>query len=222
MLSFFSSLAQSDQIQEATAILHRHLGAQLIEGNGFLALGRNATFRNDPGFSAAMGEALGPEDAGRAWSLHVLTWAIEATRGVAGDVIALGGSPRIIDFLVRASGAALGTRTMKIYTSVAQDRHAEFPKGASVMPLRPGPQDWPNAVSCLIAASPESEAELEAIARLVPRLRPGAMVVIEEFGLLVNGLRFRVLSEIFARVGRSILEIPTGQGLVFWWQGGRS
>lgn len=60
-----------------------------------------------------------------------------------------------------------------------------------------------------------AKAELAAIEYFWPKLSPGAPVVLDDYGWTSCETQKKVLDEFAARMGTSILTLPTGQGLLF-------
>jgi len=74
----------------------------------------------------------------------------------------------------------------------------------------------PERVAFLHLDMNSSGAERAALDFFQPRLVPGALILMDDFGRTENieiGLSH---DETFAGLGRRILELPTGQGLVIW------
>jgi len=74
----------------------------------------------------------------------------------------------------------------------------------------------PAAISFLHLDMNAAQAELAALDFLHPRLTPGAVILMDDFGRTENLEIGQAHKAWFEAKGRKILELPTGQGLVIW------
>ena len=72
----------------------------------------------------------------------------------------------------------------------------------------------PEDVSFLHLDMNAAEPELAAFLFFQNRLKPGAIVLLDDYGRFENARINEIHTNLFNRLGRRILELPTGQGLV--------
>jgi O-methyltransferase len=72
----------------------------------------------------------------------------------------------------------------------------------------------PDEVSFLHLDMNAAEAEVRAFAFFQPRLRSGAIVLLDDYGRFENHEIGQAHKQLFDHLGYEILELPTGQGLV--------
>ena len=58
------------------------------------------------------------------------------------------------------------------------------------------------------------QAELGALEFFLPRMASGGVIVLDDFGLKTHCAQFENEYPFFAEKGFSVLELPTGQGVV--------
>jgi O-methyltransferase len=77
-------------------------------------------------------------------------------------------------------------------------------------------ENAPDLVSFLHLDMNSAVAEAHAIAFFQSRMAPGAIILLDDFGREEYSDMNAVHNDIFGKLGRRILELPTGQGIVMW------
>jgi O-methyltransferase len=93
---------------------------------------------------------------------------------------------------------------------------ARFPNVEIVQGIVPDtfPEACPEAISFLHLDMNSAASEIAALEHLYDLLSPGAMVVLDDYGWTGYGAQKQAEDAFFAAKGQSVLELPTGQGLV--------
>jgi len=74
----------------------------------------------------------------------------------------------------------------------------------------------PETVSFLHIDMNAAQAEVAAMDFFKSRLTPGAIVLLDDYGRSENAVIGEAHKDWFDRAGRTILELPTGQGIIVW------
>jgi O-methyltransferase len=74
----------------------------------------------------------------------------------------------------------------------------------------------PDSISFLHLDMNAAQAEIQAFEFLKSRLVDGAIILLDDFGRFEYLEMNAAYNELFRGIGRRILELPTGQGLVMW------
>lgn len=213
----------------------------IYAADNIFTIGRNLGFLEDETFVKAW-QANAETDVERAivWRLHVLAWAARSVlaRGIAGDFVECacykGVSARLICDYV---GWADAGRRFFLYDLFEHDpamsHHAMPEHGAGLYErVKARFADLPNVIvtrgsvpDVLDQVAPEriafmhidmnnAESEIGALERLFHRLSPGGILILDDYGW--RAYRQQKLAEDpwLAARGYSVLEMPTGQGLV--------
>jgi hypothetical protein len=72
----------------------------------------------------------------------------------------------------------------------------------------------PDQIAFLHLDLNDAGAEIAALTELFPRLVPGGMIVLDDYGWAAYRAQQDAEEPFFAARGHSVLELPTGQGLV--------
>lgn len=191
------------RVRRAVDVLHKAFGQSMIEERGFLVLGRNASFLRDPAFRSAELDASAASYTGGAWARHVLHWACLSAMPLPGSLVTVGSGQKQIDFLQRLLGdAKYGKRIEAYFPRVGEEADERSPRA-----------DAGVSVAALLVLSPWSPGMLMEIAKILPRLTKGAAVVVENYGAPEKAEERRALDRLFEKVGLSLLEVQTGQGV---------
>ena len=229
-------------------------------GDRLLTLDKSAGFQEQPAFARALAEIagqhpydqyMGPGSIG--WRLHVLAWAVQATRTVPGDLVECGTFKGDMAFLITqvcdlaAAGKTLHLfdsfdgysptlsspddfpgnpgffdfantfyREEGIYEAVckrfADNRHVRITKG-----FLPESLDGhaPDRVSFLHVDLNSPKAEIACLDVLFERISPGGIVLFDDYGWKLFRKQKDAEDAFMTARGHPILELPTGQGLVF-------
>lgn len=99
--------------------------------------------------------------------------------------------------------------------SVAQRNFAPYPNAVLVRGALPGTLgEEPSRIAYLSVDLNHAGAEKAVIERLWPRLSPGAIVLIDDYGFAGNGDQTAMWNAFAAAEGLAIATLPTGQGLL--------
>jgi predicted O-methyltransferase YrrM len=207
--------------------------------DNLITYGHVRGFLTEPRFVAAV-VASHPEPAECAiiWRTHTLCWAAESVSSLRGDYVECGtyqgysaevlmhftrGLPGrrlwLYDLFDPSGGAGEGHRLPAHAPWLADKVRARF-------------QQWQNVVitqgkvpEVLAAAAPDqiaflhvdmnnAEAELGALEVLFDRVSQGGIIVLDDYGWSGYRAQKAVADEFMRLRGLSVLELPTGQGLV--------
>jgi O-methyltransferase len=214
----------------------------IFTGDNLITFGRNLGFFEDEKFVQAWrGMVETPVEEAIVWRLHVLAWAAKSviSRGVPGDFVECacykGGTARLIAdytdfkdqdrtyylydlFEHKADMAhhAMPEHGQGLYERV-QQRFVDMPnvkvtRGAVPQVLH---EVAPQQVAFMHVDLNNAPAEIGALEVLFDRVSRGGILVLDDYGWL--GYRAQKLAEDpwLAARGYHVLELPTGQGLVF-------
>lgn len=211
----------------------------LFAADNLIALSRNLGFQDDiPFMTAYMKWAQTPAERGAIWRLATLAWGARQALRVEGDFVECGcykgTSARILCDLL--DFARLDRRYF-LYDlfehNESMPHHSMAAHGETLVDqVRERFADVPQAVitqgwvpQSLAEASPETiafmhldlnnaEAEIGALEVLFDRISPGGVLILDDFGWLAYRAQHKAEIRWMAERGYSILELPTGQGLV--------
>lgn len=214
----------------------------IFTGDNLFTIGRNLGFLEDRAFMTARQKYAETEiEQAVVWRHYVLAWAAKSviTRNVPGDFVECacykGTSARIIcdyvDFL--NSG-----KTYYLYDLFEHDEsmvhHAMPEHGKSLFETVKGrftgfpnvkvtkgfvPQVLdefsPETISFLHIDLNNAPAEIGTLERLFSRLSPGGILILDDYGWRAYRAQKMAEDPWLAERGYQVLELPTGQGLVF-------
>ncbi|MBV8467555.1 MAG: class I SAM-dependent methyltransferase [Burkholderiales bacterium] len=211
----------------------------IYASDNLFTFGRNLSFLGDAELIAAWEKhAETSAERGILWRIAVLAWAARHCAKLPGDFLECacyrGTSARIlidyVDFaklgkryyLYDMFNHAPGSRQLlddhsdSLYDQV-KARFAEFPsvvvtKGSVPQVLE---EVCPEQVAFLHLDINNAGAELGALEKVFDRIVPGGIIVLDDYGWLGYGDQKAAEDPFFAERGYQVLELPTGQGLVF-------
>jgi predicted O-methyltransferase YrrM len=220
------------------AIDHLAVGGVFV-GDNLITFGKNLSFLHDERFMAAWrAHAASPFEQAVIWRTHVLCWAARhglrrdgdfvecgcykgTSARILYDYLGLGSSPKrlyLYDLFVHSGDMAhhaMPEHSATLFESVK----ARFAGLANVEIFKgevPGTLHGtvPERIAFLHVDMNNAAAEIGALELLFDRVAPGGAVVLDDYGW--NGYRRQKDAEdaFFASRGYSVLELPTGQGLV--------
>lgn len=215
----------------------------IFTGDNLITFGRNLGFFEDEKFVQAWrGVVETPIEEAIVWRLHVLAWAARSVmaRKVPGDFVECacykGATAKLLadyvdfkdqpdrtyylyDLFEHQPGMphhSMPEHSKQLYQRVV-DRFADMPnvrvtQGAVPQVLH---EVAPERVAFLHIDLNNAPAEIGALEVLFDRVSPGGILVLDDYGWL--GYRAQKLAEDpwLAARGYHVLELPTGQGLVF-------
>ena len=181
-------------------------------------------FAQDPQFAAAFDHALQYQPAkirksqyGCIWRAHICCWAAQQALSRVGDFVECG---------VRYG---LFSRTIARYTTVTQDPSRRFflidkefpatdwwPGAVPIEGAVPGilSQVNPSKVVYLSIDMNEAEPELAALEYFYPKMVPGGVIVLDDYGWQAHAKQKAAHDAFFQSKPETILCLPTGQGIV--------
>lgn len=211
----------------------------VLSGDSLVVWGRNLGFLDDEAFTIAWDRhAVEPFERGIIWRTAVLVWAARQARRREGGFVECGcyagTSMRIV-----LDAVDLKDREVFLYDLFehstdmphhAMPRHGpdlyeavkrRFAQDGNIRVIRgPVPDSFAQGVPEKVAFAHidmnHSAAEIAALDALEPRLVPGAVIVLDDFGQLPYAAQHRADVAWFKQRGVPILESPTGQGIVIW------
>jgi O-methyltransferase len=208
-------------------------------GDHLITIARNVGFATDPEFLEAFHpEATTIPNLSLIWRLHTLCWAARHTASLEGDFVECGvyegfSSAVVARYLKFASldkrfwlydlfdhreetsGSLMPAHGSGLYQRVVR-RFEAYPNVRVVKGFIPRvfQHDAPERIAWLHVDLNDAEAETSALEVLFDRVTPGGMVIFDDYGWKDFGAQ-KIAADAFAsQRGYSILEMPTGQGLL--------
>jgi O-methyltransferase len=233
----------ADRVRTAIATLAECYG-YIFANDMMITLDRNTSFLEDERFMRAFGAAAQDDtDRSIVWRLHVLCWFAHNSLRAEGDFVECG-VYRGMSTAVAAAFLDFGklNRAWHLYDTFAgipaDQLNAGHPSPdqyvtpglfeAAVARFAPYPnihvvrgrvpevlrERAPARVAFLHLDMNSAVAEAAALEFFAERLSPGAFVVLDDYGW--RGYRAQKLAadRFFGRLGKPIMELPTGQGVV--------
>lgn len=211
----------------------------VFAADSMVVWGRNLGFLEDERFASAWDRhAKAPHERGILWRTAVLVWAArQAMRREGGFVECgcyAGTSMRIVLDAVDLSGREVFLYDLfehdtsmlhhsmpehgpdlfdRVKQRFAAERNVHVIKGFVPDSFAQG---VPEKVAFAHIDMNNAPAELAALEAITPRLTPGAVIVLDDFGQLPYSAQHIAEREWFSSRGIPVLEIPTGQGVVVW------
>jgi O-methyltransferase len=215
----------------------------IFTGDNLITFGRNLGFLEDEKFVTAWRKNLEtPVEEAIVWRLAVLAWAAKSViaRKIPGDFVECacykGITARILceytDFAQQADrnyylydlfehDAAMLHHAMPEHsTTLFEKVTARFADHANVQVVQGSipevlHQVSPQKVAFLHIDLNNAPAEIGALEVLFDRLQPGGILVLDDYGWLAYRAQKLAEDPWLAARGYQVLELPTGQGLVF-------
>lgn len=204
-------------------------------GDNLFTFGRNLSFLDDEPLMAAVAKHTNTvTEKAILWRTAVLAWAARHALRLDGDFVECGcyrGTTARI--LVDAVDLAHTDKRYYLYDTFEHDPRApEISKAEFEAQVRQRFADLPNVIvtagpvpAVLDRAAPEqisllhvdmnnAAAEIGALEKLFQRMVPGAVLVLDDYGWLQYREQKRQEDAFLAKLGYTVLELPTGQGLV--------
>ena len=212
----------------------------LYAADSMIVLGRQSGFKSDPYFRVSTRAAKpGPTQRGLAWRSHVLCWAAAQALNVEGHFVECGcGEGYHVDLVARYHN--LGKTDRRFY---AYDLFDLDPLPDYLVPDGTAKPDFDYTQARLAAHTPYVElvrgvipdclqdigperiaylhldmnscsAESEALDILFPRMSQGGIVIFDDYGWQAYHNQSRSHDAFAERYNLSILESPTGQGIL--------
>jgi hypothetical protein len=213
---------------------------QAFYGDHLITAGRNIAFLDDEPFTGAvLAECRANAERAMIWRFHTLAWAATQTLPLAADFVECGVyeavSTRILaryldfaavpkrwylyDLFDNPGGSGQGQHMAKhgpelharVVASLTGHPNISVIKGrvpeifATTVPDR---------VALLHLDLNDAGAEIAALDELFPRLVPGGMIVLDDWGWADYRPQQTAEEAYFAERGYAVLDLPSGQGLV--------
>jgi predicted O-methyltransferase YrrM len=213
--------------------------SQWFMADNLITYGHTAGFRHDPRFVAAVvASRPQPMELAIAWRTHTLCWAAQSCLSVAGDYVECGTYQgysmevvlRYLDGLAdrrcwlydlfdpagdSGEGKRLPEHSPELHRAVTQ----RFAPWTNVTVTRGKVPDVllrvaPDRIAFLHIDMNNAEAEHGAMALLFDRVSVGGMVIFDDYGWTGYQDQKHVADRFAEQRGLSVLELPTGQGLL--------
>lgn len=211
----------------------------IFAADNLITFNRNLGFGEDAAFLGAFQEtARTHQEKSLIWRLHVLCWAGQHARHVPGDFVECGvyeglSALTVAKYLKLESSdkqlwlydlfdhstVSAGTR-MPAHGPALLRRVTEKFSGFPNTRIMPGlipdsfEQGLPDAISWFHLDLNNAEAETAALGRLFERLTPGGLLIFDDYGWQRHRDQRDAADHFAHQRGHSILELPTGQGLL--------
>lgn len=236
--NFFWGLRPSDTFNPAMNALVSALDEQpgVFVADNLVACGRVLSFTRDAVFARAF-EAHAKErhERGILWRTATLAWAARQAMRLEGAYVECGcytgTTARILLDVVDFS--ARGAFLYDLFDHAEDELHHRMPahgpglfeqvkKRFSAMPyvtitqgrIPASLDNAPEKIALLHIDLNSRDSEIAALEILFERVVPGGIVILDDFGWLAYAEQHVAEANWFARRGYSVLELPTGQGLV--------
>jgi predicted O-methyltransferase YrrM len=196
-------------------------------------------FLAEPRFvQAVLAAGPRPEERSIAWRTHTLCWAADSALAVPGDFVECGTYRGYsAEVLLRYSGGLRGRR-LWLYdlfnptgaegegrplpghspelADQVRERFRPWDNVTVVQGKVPGSlaEMCPHQIAFLHLDMNNRQAELGALEVLFPRVSTGGLIVLDDYGWTAYQAQKDAADEFMAARGLSVLELPTGQGLV--------
>lgn len=209
-----------------------------------IAFDRNLGFLEDHRFMSALESAgPDDQERSLAWRLHLLSWAANHALALDGDFVECGVFrgfstavlARYLDFATVPKRWYLydtftgipddqrnaASANPEVYRDSAllekvRERFKEYPN-VTIVPGRVPEvlaEHAPERVALLHIDLNSAAAEVGALEVLFPRVVPGGVVVLDDYGWLYYREQKFAEDDFFGALGYRVLELPTGQGMV--------
>lgn len=179
-----------------------------------------------------------PEERAIAWRTHTLCWAADSAQALAGDFVECGtyrgysaevlmhftgGLPGrrlwLYDLFDPTGGAGEGRRMPAHAPDLAEQVRARFGSWDNVTVTKGKvpevlAQGAPERIAFLHIDMNNADAERGALEELFHRVSPGGLIVLDDYGWGVYRTQKDSADDFMRANGASVLELPTGQGLV--------
>jgi len=207
--------------------------------DNLITYGHTRGFLTEPRFVAAvLASRPEPAECAVVWRTHTLCWAVESALALPGDFVECGTYQGYSAEVLMHFTQGLPGRRAWLYdlfdpSGVAGEGHrlpAHSPDLAARVRARF--QQWHNVTvtrgkvpQILAEVAPEqiallhidmnnAEAERGALEVLFDRVSPGGLIVLDDYGWSAYRYQKDSADELMGSRGLSVLELPTGQGLV--------
>ncbi|MBC3956871.1 Methyltransferase domain-containing protein [Pseudomonas asturiensis] len=201
---------------------------------------RNFSFMTDEPFMAAMRKnATSNIEMSIIWRTYILCHFAKMARRLPGDFVEVGAykgntANVIADRVDLASTGkqyylydafehdegdvhhAMPNHGPQLHNTV-KERFAAYPFVQVIKGYVPDSfeQGFPEQIAFAHIDLNQAPAEVEALKRIVPRMVPGSVLILDDYGWWVYRAQKEAEDPLLAEFGLEVLELPTGQGLVF-------
>ena len=240
---FFVNPAYAERVQQAIATLSEAFG-YTFAGDMMLTFHRNMSFFEDARYMQAFNEEAADErEKSLVWRLHVYCWFARQALRAEGDFVECGVfrgfstivAARTLDFAqsgrqwflydtfagIPSDQLNPGEDSPGLYAApglyeACVKRFAPYPKIHVVRGRIPEvlAERSPERVAFLHLDLNSAAAESAALEYFRGRLAPGAVVLLDDYGWRAFRPQKLVADELFGKLDKPILELPTGQGVV--------
>lgn len=210
-------------------------GVGVFAGDNLFTFGRNLSFLDDDALMSAFSRQVATEtERAILWRTAVVYWAARQGLRLEGDFVECGcyrgTTARII-----SDALALGTSGKKYYlydtfdsdprnpalsggqfesevrSRFAGDSHVVITKG--IVP-ESFSEACPERIAFMHIDMNNTPAEMGALEVLFGKMSPGAVLVLDDYGWILYRDQNLNQRQFFESLGRHVLELPTGQGIV--------
>ena len=201
-----------------------------------LAWFRTLGFLDDPEFVHAMQPYAEDKTLlGRLWRIYTLCWAARSCMALPGSYVDLGAyDGRTVDVMRRYCEFDTADKQWWLYDAydhhpAGRNKNRHGPELASqVATLFPDKDHYwimAGLLPDLLMAQPQeiafmqvdlnhAETEVACLERLWPRVVPGGIVILDDYGAAEHRRSYELEKAFFEQRGQSVLELPTSQGMV--------
>jgi O-methyltransferase len=225
--------------QALTTIIETHGRDNVFVGDNLITIDRHVGFIADPEFMQAFrAETSTTTTKAVIWRLHTLCWAARHAVTLEGDFVECGVYEgfssavvaRYLNFATldkrlwlydlfdheqETSGFVMPAHSPGLYGRVVR-RFSSFPNVRVIKGFVPRSfeQGAPERIAWMHVDLNDVTAETGALEVLFDRITPGGMLIFDDYGWKTYAGQKQAADEFALRKGYTILEMPTGQGLL--------
>lgn len=212
---------------------------KVLIADHLIAFDRNMTFSKDRKFAKSFTDAAKrPSEKSVLWRLHILCWAARHAMKIEGDFVECGVyeafSSKVLtrylefeklpkklwlydlfDHTTQSSGVVMPGHGASLADRVAAE-FSDYPNVNIIKGFVPDSfaQGTPNRISWFHLDLNSATAETAALEVLFERMSPGAILILDDYGWADYPDQKPAADDFVRARGHSILELPTGQGLL--------
>ncbi len=230
-----------EKFDEGVRLIRESVPAKFafFQGDDMIAWGRTMSFLDDPVVSEDLkGGRMTKPDSRIVWRTYILANLAKACIALGGDLMEVGCyAGRTAEKLVRRLDLSKTGRTYWLYDlfdpqpgdgHIEQEHHGadlyesvreRFADHDFVRVVRGRVPDvlseqGPERVCFAHVDLNNPEAEVGALEWIIPRMAPGGMILLDDYGWLPLSNQKKAIDAHLAPSGREVIELPTGQGLL--------
>jgi len=213
-------------------------GSGVFAADNLITFGRNTGFLEEERFVNLANKIFASDDlhASIIWRIHVLAWAVEHCKHLKGDMIEFGCyDAKVAEFIIEYSELIQTDKQLFLYdifdNPPTEKGPMHSPQLYDDVVNRLSKYDFVNVIKGLLPNSFEykkfeniafvhmdlnsAETEMSLLELFFDKIVPGGILILDDFGQSAYKEQHIQETEFFKKINYSIVELPTGQGMVF-------